>query len=345
MRCSNGVRQFLSQAIVNTVPQNNTNKKSYFDWRTGVEYDLAKENLLYFTVTTGHKAGGFNDTAPGAMPNELYNSDYKPESVLAFELGSKNTFFKKDLRVNGSAFLYRYNDMVFQTIAGVGGPPAEMMDENTMQAAPNTAVRQNAPSTTPIYGLDMDVTYRLPLGLEAELHLLLMDAKFADDTVVKDTRISTDAAQNYDVDIGGNWLPRVSAATLNFTLSQLIFTSAGSFDWIITGQTKTQHFMSVYNGNGKALEPVADQPAFTRTQYDILQYPGMAQRLTDVVPAYTRLDVGIGWKHPDGRIAVNAFVNNVTNVAYSTSIISNADLNLRFFNPPRTAGVRMRVEW
>jgi outer membrane receptor protein involved in Fe transport len=103
--------------------------------------------------------------------------------------------------------------------------------------------------------------------------------------------------------------------------------------------------MTVYNGDGQALEPVPDQPMFNRTTYDLLQRPGMAQRLTDVVPAYTRIDMGVGWKHPDGRIGLNAFLNNVTNVAYSTSIISNADLNLRFFNPPRTAGVRMRVEW
>ncbi len=346
MRCSAGVRQFLNPNIVNWVPQDNRNTADYLDWRGGVEYDLTKDNLLYFTVTTGHKAGGFNDTAPGAMPNELYNSDYKPESVLAFELGSKNTFFNRDLRVNGSAFIYRYNDMVFQTIAGVGGPAEEVMDENTMQAAPNTAVRQNAPSATPIYGLDLDVTYRLPLGLEAEAHLLLMDAKFADDTIVKDTRISTDPNQNYNVDIGGHWLPRVSAATLNFALSQLIYTSAGSFNWVVQGQTRTKHYMSVYNGDGQALEPAEEQAAnWVQTAYNLLQYPGMAQRLTDVVPAYTRLDVGAGWTHPDGRISINGFINNVTNIAYSTSIIANADLNLRFFNPPRTAGVRMKVEW
>jgi outer membrane receptor protein involved in Fe transport len=42
---------------------------------------------------------------------------------------------------------------------------------------------------------------------------------------------------------------------------------------------------------------------------------------------------------------VNAFVNNVFNIAYATSIISGPGLNLRFFNPPRTAGMRFRVTW
>jgi hypothetical protein len=38
-------------------------------------------------------------------------------------------------------------------------------------------------------------------------------------------------------------------------------------------------------------------------------------------------------------------VNNVARVAYATSIIATPGLNLRFFNPPRTAGIRVRVDW
>jgi iron complex outermembrane receptor protein len=357
MRCAFGVKTSVASNFANAIPQNNEiTPTNFFDWRAGVEYDLAKDSLLYFTATTGHKAGGFNDTAPGAMQGTYYNQDYKPESVLAFELGSKNTLLDRNLRLNASAFMYRYKDMVFQTIASIG---ENMMDSGgdmaaMNQAAPNTAVRQNAKNVTPIYGFDLDITYRLPLGLEAEAHLLLMDAKFPDNTIALDTRISNTAAENYLVDLGGKWLPRVSAATLNFTLSQLIFTEAGSFDWVIQGQTKTQSYMSVYNGNGKllppapgvtpmrsaalqALQPVTDDPATTGAN--------LQQRLTDVVPAYTRFDLGLGWKHPDGRIGINAYVNNVTNIAYSTSIISTPGLNLRFFNPPRTAGVKFRVEW
>jgi len=248
--------------------------------------------------------------------------------------------------VNASAFMYRYKDMVFQTIAGIG----EAMDMaggdvgNMNQAAPNTAVRQNAKNVTPIYGFDLDAIYRLPAGLEAEAHLLLMDAKFPDNTIARDTRISDVPAENYDVDLGGHWLPRVSPYTLNYTLSQLIFTTAGTFNWVIQGQTRGKQYMSVYNGEGQLL-PAANGEMPNSVTYTRLQLPGFAQRLTDVVPTYTRFDIGLGWKHPDGRISINGFVNNVTNIAYSTSIISTTGLNLRFFNPPRTAGIRFRVDW
>jgi outer membrane receptor protein involved in Fe transport len=113
--------------------------------------------------------------------------------------------------------------------------------------------------------------------------------------------------------------------------------------------------MSAFNGDGNLLPevngripggPNPDNPAVnlpTSGEYNLLVED--ASRLTDVVPAYTRFDLGAGWKHPDGRISVDGYVNNVLNVTYATSIISTPNLNLRFFNPPRTAGVRVRVDW
>jgi iron complex outermembrane recepter protein len=340
-RCANGVRSDLNPTIFDAIPQNNEVDNVFLDWRAGLEFDLSKDNLLYLTVTTGHKSGGFNDTLPGVDQGQYFNTEYRPESVLSFELGSKNVFFERDLRLNASAFVYRYNDLVFQTIAGVPGGGMNVAGDPT--AGGNSAVRQNAPDSTPIYGLDVDATYRLPAGLEAEVHVLLMQAKFTDGTIATDTRISDTAAENYQVDLGGNWLPRVSPYTVNFTLSQLIFSSAGTFNWVIQGQTRAEHFMTVYNGNGELLEPAPGEMAPASAAYrTLVRNP---QRLTDVVPTYTRFDLGAGWKHPDGRISINGFVNNVGNIAYSTSIISTPGLNLRFYNPPRTAGVRFRVDW
>jgi iron complex outermembrane receptor protein len=173
-----------------------------------------------------------------------------------------------------------------------------------------------------------------------------MHAKFADGTITTYTYPSNDPASNWKVDLGGNWLPRVSPYTINYTLSQLIFTEQGSFDWVLQAQTRGKHYMSVYNGEGR-MEPAApgEMPENAGLYNSLLADEGAQQRFTDVVPTYTRLDIGAGWKHPDGRISINAFINNVTNLAYSTSIITTPTLNLRFYNPPRTAGVRFKVDW
>jgi iron complex outermembrane receptor protein len=329
-------------------PQNNHDDNTFFDWRAGVEYDVAKDNLLYFTVTTGHKAGGYNDTLNIPGVEGLYNSTYNPESVLAFELGSKNVFNDRRIRLNASAFFYRYTDMVFQILREVIPDPNPNDDQDVSSS---TSVRDNATSAN-IYGLDVDFIYALPAGLEAELHALVMDARYGDNVLVNDGRIGFDVSQ-YEVDIGGNWLPRASPYTLNYNLSQMIPTEAGIFNWVIAGQTRGTHYMTPFNGKGELLDPVdpatavprdmADVP--TSQQYRDLVRPNGAIRLTDEVPTYTRFDVGIGWRHPDSRISIDGFVNNVFNTAYATTIISTPNLNLRFFNPPRVAGVRVRVDW
>jgi iron complex outermembrane receptor protein len=352
-QCANGIAEGVNVDVLQMVPQNSSTNPTFFDWRAGVEYDLAKDNLLYATVSTGHKSGGFNDTSPGLQQGQLFNSSYEPEDVLALELGSKNLLAERKMRLNASAFAYLYNDYVFQTIVSVGEPDA--VDENGDPLSAGTAVRQNAASAT-IYGLDVDLSYRLPLGLEAEVHALFMDARFGDETLVNDSRIGFGGDDNYVVDIAGNWLPRASPYTVNFALSQLIFSSIGAFDWVISGQTRGQHYMSVYNGDGQVLEPADGQPRAQTfidgdgneqlTAYGALTASdAAAQRLTDVVPTYTRFDVGAGWRHPDGRIAVSAYVNNALNLAYTTSVIATPNTNLRFYNPPRQAGVRFRVDW
>ena len=65
--------------------------------------------------------------------------------------------------------------------------------------------------------------------------------------------------------------------------------------------------------------------------------------LSDVQPGYTRLDAGVGFTTPDGRTRLDGFVNNLTDVAYLTSMINNPGLNLRFFNPPRLIGARLTL--
>jgi iron complex outermembrane receptor protein len=348
-RCTNGIRQEVlngtlpdwNDAFYQYVPQNNEVNNVFFDWRVGLEYDLTKENLAYATVSTGHKAGGFNDTQDFGL-TDLYNSDYKPESMVAFELGSKNTFLDRKLRLNGAAFAYLYSDLVFQTIVSVGEDP-DPDDPNV--GPPASAVRQNAPATTKVFGLDLDASYALPAGLEADVHALIMDSKFGDGTVVNDSRIGF--GNNSLVDLGGNYLPRAPVFTLNYALSQLIFTPIGSFNWVIQGQTVGKHYLSVFNGDGTRVLPLVpetpERPNPVTSDYTALQ--ANPRRLTDVVDAYTRFDVGAGWTHPDGRLSINGYVNNLTDVVYATSINANPGSNLRFFNNPRTFGVRVKVEW
>jgi iron complex outermembrane receptor protein len=344
-RCTNGIRDELAgattpaegSAIFNFVPQNNDVSNDFVDYRVGVEYDLQKDNLLYATFSTGHKAAGFNDTQAFAdVP--LYNKDYGPETVYSLELGSKNLLLDRSLKLNAAAFYFGYSGMQFQTIVSVAQDP----DPTDTSVPPTSAVRQNAEERTDVLGLDLDAVYTFPAGLQAELHALLMDAQFSDGTIVNDSRLNFGGA-NASVDLGGNWLPRASPYTLNYTLSQIIFTEAGAFDWVVQGQTRGTHYMTVFNGDGTRL--VRPAPGFDTQNPNYATAQASVQRFTDVVPTYTAVNVGAGWKHPDGRLGVSGFINNVFDVAYATPIVSTAATNVRYFNAPRVFGARIRVDW
>lgn len=85
------------------------------NWRAGAEYDVGPSNMLYLTAATGFKAGGFSaNLAPGVVvsgPSAVGLADsYRPESLTAYEFGSRNRFFNNRLQLNFEAFLWKYKD-------------------------------------------------------------------------------------------------------------------------------------------------------------------------------------------------------------------------------------------
>ncbi|MDE1148003.1 MAG: TonB-dependent receptor [Azospirillaceae bacterium] len=73
-------------------------------WKVGADYDLAEHSLLYATISTGFKAGGFFATAPGRKDY------YDPERLTAYTVGIKNRLFDDAVQLNVEAFDYEYRD-------------------------------------------------------------------------------------------------------------------------------------------------------------------------------------------------------------------------------------------
>ncbi len=76
-------------------------------WKIGLEYDVTKRNLFYATVSTGTKSAVF------ALPPALDPASWryvKPETLLSYEVGLKNSFLGNRVIANISAFYYDYHD-------------------------------------------------------------------------------------------------------------------------------------------------------------------------------------------------------------------------------------------
>ncbi len=76
-----------------------TDTFDYWTPRVAVDYKLADDHLVYGSVAKGVKSGG--QIIPGLDPLQ---DIYLPEENWTYEIGSKNLFFDKKLRVNVAAF-------------------------------------------------------------------------------------------------------------------------------------------------------------------------------------------------------------------------------------------------
>ncbi|MFT3906084.1 MAG: TonB-dependent receptor [Steroidobacteraceae bacterium] len=110
---------------------NGSDSRTTFDWKAGVESDLTNASRLYLTVATGHRPGGFNILADNTAPLTTPGSFYKPESLLSYEVGTKNRFLDDRLQLNGAVFFYDYKDYQLADIYSfVGGLHAEFINAN-----------------------------------------------------------------------------------------------------------------------------------------------------------------------------------------------------------------------
>ena len=92
-----------------------TTSDSASTWKLGVEQDLSRNSMLYATVSTGYKAGGWSTTAYPPV-------SYLPEKLTSFEVGSKSRFLDNRLQWNNAIYLYRYKDAQIQYATSEASP-------------------------------------------------------------------------------------------------------------------------------------------------------------------------------------------------------------------------------
>jgi len=98
-------------ALTNSIEDDNVSGK------LGLNFAATDDTMLYGSVTTGFKSGGFPGTFALTDPSEL--DPYKSEEIISYEAGIKSTFANGNARFNGSVFLYDYEDLqLYQLFAG-----------------------------------------------------------------------------------------------------------------------------------------------------------------------------------------------------------------------------------
>jgi len=81
--------------------------------RAVIDWKITDENLLYASYSRGYKSGGVN---PPLSLGSGVSEFFKPEFIDSFEVGSKNTFLDGTLRLNLTAFYYKYKGLQISRI-------------------------------------------------------------------------------------------------------------------------------------------------------------------------------------------------------------------------------------
>ncbi|MEH6586677.1 MAG: TonB-dependent receptor [Halioglobus sp.] len=78
------------------------------DWRLGLDYSLPAGQMLYASLATGYRSGGFNFMKPTASTDV---DQVAPEDLLSLELGYKGALLNNRLQLSTAAYYYDYQDL------------------------------------------------------------------------------------------------------------------------------------------------------------------------------------------------------------------------------------------
>jgi iron complex outermembrane recepter protein len=326
---ANGQHSFFVLGI--PAQQSGSSAFDFVDWRLGFEYDFTPDNLLYGTISTGHKAGGFNDS----FDINVVPETFEPESILAFEIGSKNVFdlFGRRATFNASAFVYDYSDQVFQDLTVINFDPSGNPTGFSL-------VNRNVGASR-LFGLELDSRLQFGGGFTLDVNALYLDTKITKGAVA-DVR-----SQDFGIggvtsiiDLEGNELPLASKYHLNARLQQAIDFSNGSrFDWQILAAYRSAFFLTQYNN--RSVEFLRRDPVTNEIVTDRIETAAEAG-FPDRQDGFVQLNVGLGFSTPNDTWRFEVYGTNLLDEDVSQKALVGSGIDVRFLNDARSYGARMR---
>lgn len=218
-------------------------------WRVGLDYDINSATMVYGSVATGYKAGGFGDGClagssvngitcnAATSPTRLY---YEPEEVTAYELGVKTRLFDRKLTLNGSLFLYNFTNMQLSALETDSDGESALVTTNAGRAR--------------IKGAEIETIFAPDRNHRVELNATWLDAKYT-------SYIAGNAATNFR----GRSLDRSPEFEVTAAYT---YTHHFADDSSLAARIGTR-WTDSYVVTGFAQPVQFDQPSFSRTDLNL----------------------------------------------------------------------------
>ncbi|GAA0759880.1 iron complex outermembrane receptor protein [Erythromicrobium ramosum] len=310
-------------------------------WRLAVDYDVTPDNLLYASVSTGFRSGGFNS---GQGPAALQPT-FDPEEVTAYEIGSKNRFFDNTVQLNLAAFYNRYNGLQEQRQVPQGGTTLSIIENSGRARA---------------YGGEAELLWRPVTGLEIGANVAYLNAKYTEYDQVPapfgTSILVTDATQTTPTIVNG---VQIAAA------GQRRVFAPGYDCGLIPGTGGTGQPAAAFgcdiSGNSIPHSPDWTGAVFagydidlgslgTLTPFAIMTFSSsfFGQPFNSVLeqqPSFQKVDLRLTWA-PTDFISIQGFVNNVTDERTINRFVWGGGGALQAsFAPPRQWGALLSIRF
>ena len=304
--------------LINTTPGYYDSSQTFtkLTWKAGIEVDLAPQSMLYADVSTGFKAGGFNQAVSLTQPTKL--QPYNPETITAYSVGIKNRFLDNRLQLNAEAFYWDYKDLQLSSQAFDGTGVIVLLTQNAGKAR--------------VSGLDIDLTAKPWKGgtLHAAVEyvnsayqefILQESALFVPPGRVACPVSAPNTRGLVTVDCSGKSLVR-------------------SPDW--SGNAGVTHAFALTNGGDLTL---GADVAFAGGSYETTDFIA-----AEYAPSWSNVSATLTYNAPNDRWFVGAFGRNLTNAeiytgggGHQAAFVSGwVTSNIA---PPRTYGARFGVKF
>jgi len=137
---------------------NNSRTDEDFSWKLGLRYDVSDEAMVYGTVQTAFRTGGYSVAIGGPIV------EFEEENVLSAEVGLKSRWLDDTLQFNAAAFWYEYENHQ----ANVDDP-----------VSPLVPLTRNLPEVE-TYGIEADITWRPVANLDVTVGGAWLDSEIVD---------------------------------------------------------------------------------------------------------------------------------------------------------------------
>jgi iron complex outermembrane receptor protein len=155
-----------------------------WDWRVVGNYRFSDEFLAYASVSTGFKGGGVNPRPFVADQADPFN----PETLTTYEVGFKSDFLGRTVRLNGAAFLNKYNNIILGQL---------ICPDSSL---PSPCLRPTNIGSADVKGLELELGIFPVDGLSIDSSLSILDFKYTGATtggVLTGTAIPADGITPY----------------------------------------------------------------------------------------------------------------------------------------------------